>query len=66
MKTDCAWCGAFVKVPSVFNPRKHFVYCNRGCRDSDMLFALFFSDEQINRRNHYDILTEGEDDEQEG
>lgn len=63
MKTDCAWCGAFVKVPNTFNRRKQFVYCNRGCRDADAIFRACFSDEEINRRAHYDALTEGEDDE---
>jgi len=53
---SCAWCGAIHKT-NTLRPRK--VFCNVGCRDAEQLFELMFSDEEINRREHYRMLTTG-------
>jgi hypothetical protein len=56
----CVWCEAKVKLPHKgINPKKKIV-CSKGCRDAEMLFTKMFSDESINRRAHYTVLTKGD------
>lgn len=57
----CEWCLEPLKVKDTFNPRKKKVVCSRGCHDAETLFNMMFSDEEINRKRHYDELTKGED-----
>ena len=56
----CIWCLYPVVVPENHKPKKLLV-CSTGCRDAEMLFQRMFSDEEINRRDHYTELTRGDD-----
>ena len=61
MKTTvCVWCLSLVKIKDSFNERKQKAVCSTGCRDAETLFEMMFSDEEINRREHYTKLTEGD------
>ena len=57
MKRSCSWC---TKIHETTIPRPNKVFCNAGCRDAENLFEICFSDEEINRRDHYQQLTKGE------
>lgn len=62
MKTVCCeWCLELIQVKDTFNPRKKAIICCRGCRDAETMFRMMFSDEEINRKRHYDDLTKGEE-----
>ena len=58
-KTVCCWCLAPIKVADNFNEKKQKAVCSEGCRDAERLFTTFYSDEEINRRRHYDELIRG-------
>lgn len=60
----CNWCHRFLKVNDTYNPLKDRVYCSRRCLWCDWLFNRWMSDEEINRRRHYDELTEGGDEQE--
>jgi hypothetical protein len=63
MKTTCCvWCSAFVKVRDTYNDLQHKAVCSTTCREAEMMFTQYWSDEEINRRAHYRKLTQGEDD----
>ena len=60
MREYCWWCNTPVKV----NKRHNFTnvtVCSKGCRDAWIMFERWMSDEEINRRDHYDQLTGGDD-----
>ncbi len=59
----CEWCLKPIEVKDTFKPHKHKIVCSQGCRDAETLFEMMFSDEEINRRAHYEYLTKGDDDE---
>ena len=60
MKTTCCiWCHTPVKVRDTFDDLQQKAVCSVGCRDAETLFEIMFSDEEINRRNHYQELTKG-------
>ena len=61
--TCCCWCNTLIKVSKKFNQKKHIASCSVGCTDAEILFNLWMSDEEINRRAHYRYLTTGEDSE---
>ena len=62
MKTVCCcWCFAFVKVRDTFNDLQHKAVCSVTCKEAEMMFTQYWSDEEINRRAHYRYLTTGED-----
>ena len=62
MKTVCCtWCLAPIEVKDMFDERKRKMVCSQSCKDAEMLFTLHWSDEEINRREHYRILTLGEE-----
>ena len=61
VKTFCFWCLKPVVMPEGFDEKKHKPICSIGCKNAEMLFNLHFSDEEINRREHYRYLTRGED-----
>jgi len=44
-----------------FDEKKSKPFCSIGCLNAEMLFNLHFSDEEINRRAHYRLLTKGDD-----
>jgi hypothetical protein len=62
MRQDvCVWCHQKIQIP---DGNQNTTYtCSQGCRDAEYLFRLLFSDEAINRREHYKYLTRGDDDE---
>ena len=60
MKAVCDWCQTFVKVHDTFDPLRDAVVCSRGCEDAETIFRLWMSDEEINRRQHYEYLTQGD------
>ena len=59
-KACCHWCLAIIEVPESFNKQKKVV-CSQSCKDAEMLFNIHWSDEEINRRAHYDELTRGDE-----
>jgi hypothetical protein len=59
--TFCWWCHTAIKMPQGFNEKKSKPMCSVGCRDAEMLFNIHFSDEEINRKWHYDEITKGTD-----
>ena len=59
----CFWCLAKVEVPKNHNPHKKIV-CSIGCRSAEMLFGLYYSEEEMNRRAHYYAIMRGLSDEQ--
>jgi len=62
MKTTvCCWCLAPVKVRDSFDHLINKAVCSTGCRDAETIFNIHFSDEEINKREHYRALTEGSD-----
>jgi len=64
MKTTCCvWCFTFVKVKDTFNDLQHKAVCSVTCKEAEMMFTQYWSDEEINRREHYKELTQGRDDE---
>lgn len=56
MNRCCSWC---LKVLDTKTPRPRKIFCSNGCRDAEALFEGMFSDEEINRREHYARLTKG-------
>ena len=61
MKTTCCvWCSAFIKVEDTFNDLQHKAVCSQTCKEAEMMFTQFYSDEEINRRAHYFELTKGD------
>lgn len=58
MPRACSWCE---KILDTNTPRPTIVFCSQGCRDANELFEMMFSDEEINRRDHYRELTKGAD-----
>jgi hypothetical protein len=61
MKTTCCvWCSAPVKVLDTYDDLQHKAVCSPGCKDAETLFCIHYSDEEINRRDHYHDLTKGE------
>jgi uncharacterized protein with PIN domain len=57
----CGWCLTHVKVPDHYDPLRREVYCCKQCFQADWMFRQWMSDEEINRRLHYQILTKGGD-----
>ena len=60
-KSVCVWCHSIIDVPDHYDDLQHKAVCSRGCRDAEQLFTAIYSDEEINRREHYAYLTRGED-----
>lgn len=58
----CEWCNAIVKVRDTFDEMRHRVVCSIVCKEAELLFQQHYCDEEINRREHYRVLTKGEDD----
>jgi len=61
MKTACVWCDKIITVDDTYSDRKHKGVCSQSCKDAETLFNLWMSDEEINRRAHYKVLTIGSD-----
>ena len=61
--TVCCWCWKKVTVDNTYSDLKHKGVCSQSCKDAEMLFTQYWSDEEINRRAHYRELTKGEDSE---
>lgn len=61
VRTCCFWCNAIVEMKPGFNEKKSKPFCSVTCLEAEMLFQMHYCDEEINRRNHYDELTRGED-----
>lgn len=61
MKTVCDWCESIIEVKEHYDPLQHQVFCSDGCRDAETVFQCWMSDDEINRRTHYDYLTKGEE-----
>ena len=59
--TCCIWCSTFVKVEDTFDDLQHRAVCSVTCKEAEMMFTQYWSDEEINRREHYKQLTKGED-----
>ena len=60
-ESACVWCSAKVEVADDFCQWTQDVVCSKGCKDAYTLFEMMFSDEMMNRRKHYETLTQGED-----
>lgn len=58
-KANCIWCLSVVSVRDNFDDLQHKAVCSRSCKDAEMLFTTHWSDEEINRRQHYAELTQG-------
>ena len=58
--TACCWCDTFVKVRDTYDEMQHKAVCSVTCKEAEMMFCQFYSDEEINRRAHYQELTKGE------
>lgn len=56
----CNWCNSIIKVEKGYNPQIHRRYCSVQCVMADSMFEEWQSDEEINRRRHYEELTKGE------
>lgn len=54
VKRICSWCLKIIETSNT----THVVYCSPGCRDADHLFKHHNSDEEINRKRHYNELTQ--------
>ena len=63
MKTACVWCSRLVKVADDYDDLQHKAVCSQSGKDAETLFNLWMSDEEINRRAHYQELTKGGDSE---
>ena len=61
-KTACVWCSCIVSVRDDFDDLQHKAVCSQTCKEAEMMFTQFYSDEEINQRAHYKILTQGSDD----
>ena len=61
MYATCGWCHRLLKVKGNYDNRQHTIYCSPGCQAADWMFRAWQSDEEINRRRHYDELTKGEE-----
>jgi len=59
--TACVWCSDLIKVPDTYDDLQHKAVCSRVCRTAEMMFMEYWSDEEINRRRHYNELTQGGD-----
>ena len=61
MKTACVWCDKIITVDEDYNDLQYKGVCSQSCKDAETLFNLWMSDEEINRRAHYKVLTIGSD-----
>jgi len=60
MKDYCVVCDAPVEVAKHFNPFKDTAVCGRSCKTAEYMFRFCFSDEEINRRQHYrEVMMKG-------
>jgi hypothetical protein len=62
-RATCGWCHTFLKVNDTYDNRIQTVYCCRQCLEADWLFRRWQSDEELNRKRHYQELTKGDDNE---
>ncbi len=58
MKEVCVWCPKEVQVPDTFDRFRHTAVCPDHVV-TEHLFRFCYSDEEINRREHYQRLTRG-------
>lgn len=58
-KTACVWCSKPVSVLDSYNDLLHKAVCSPACKAGEAVFMVWMSDEEINKRTHYNKLTEG-------
>lgn len=59
MKEFCYQCDTPVEVAEHFDPRYNTATCSKGCKLAELMFRKLFSDEEINRRQHYNEVMRG-------
>lgn len=55
----CIWCWKPVDMADDYNDKKHKAICSVGCKDAESVFTTWQSDEELNRKRHYQALTSG-------
>lgn len=55
----CCWCPQIIEIPD--NQKMGITPCSTGCKHAEILFRMWMSDEEQNRRAHYHAMTRGDE-----
>ena len=59
MKTTCCvWCSKPVEVQDIYNDLQYSAVCSQTCKDAEMLFRMYYSDEEQAMRQYFEEDTD--------